>query len=732
MKNIKNTKINIIGSLTKYLYRDEYTGYSIFVLSIDDTKALDIVSQETIICKGNVPDYDYGTPINVEGIYIYNKEHNDYHIDVRRIEKISRNVALTASYLQKIDNSIDKDMAFKIANQYKDNLYDEVQNNQFLSDEMHELVPELSLINILSLIDKISASESVENVYSLLNNIGINNWQVSKKIANEYGNKACECLNNNPYIGLNYDLSFKDCDYLAYRKGIKYNDYRRIMAIIKMAFTFESSKGHMYCTESIICQLVEGFVKRNAYMQELIPTDSIISVLNSSDEFISEIDNKGYEAYYLNTQYDIEVKIAKEIKRLMDNAKKLNYDENIVNTIEKKNNITYADAQRKAFNLIKKTGVAILRGGPGTGKSTTLNGLIDALEMLNPGLNIILCSPTGRASQRMSECTNRKSSTLHKILEYHIYEGQLVHKDSSNQINADVIVVDESSMIDAEIASIFFSAIKNGSLVLLIGDVAQLPSVGYGAILNDLISSSCIPMVTLETIFRQGQESPIVINSKLITDGCTELVTNDEFQVKYCKNVLTVQKEVIDKFLSFYNCQNPYDTQILVPTKNGEAGITTLNSLIQNIVNPSSKEKKEVTFNNCKYRVNDKVIFTKNCNEYNYCNGEMGIISDISKDEIIIEVQGSNTITIPFDNLSDVQLGYAITVHKSQGSEFKNVIVSLPQTIFTTKNLLFTAVTRAKKNIVIVSEYGAIDSSINNIESLSRRTRLSDRIKGVL
>ena len=364
--------------------------------------------------------------------------------------------------------------------------------------------------------------------------------------------------------------------------------------------------------------------------------------------------------------------------------------------------------------------------------STTINGLLKAYECIHPDAKIKLCAPTGRAAQRITESTGREAETIHRLLEFRPFGKILdVGHNSDNPIDADVIVVDESSMLDIELASLFFTAIKNDTLVLIVGDINQLPSVGAGDVLHDMISSHVIPTVQLKTVYRQAGTSPIVSNANAINEGNNKFIINDDFKVDTFNSDKDIADAVIEYLKMHYDPENPFGIQVLVPSRVGDAGLNVLNSRLQAILNPTTGG---VQHGKNTFRTGDKVILTQNNYSEGYFNGDIGVVvsTDDSLGEVVIQTIGAETkqLTLSKELLDDLMLAYVMTIHKSQGSEFPEVIVVMPSrpTSMLKRNLFYTGVTRARKKVWVLECKGSIEKALQNTDTGMRRTNLIIRL----
>lgn len=399
--------------------------------------------------------------------------------------------------------------------------------------------------------------------------------------------------------------------------------------------------------------------------------------------------------------------------------------------------MNYGEQQRSAFPMVlRKKGVKILTGGPGTGKTTTILGILLAYKRMHPKDTIRLCAPTGRAAQRMAESTHMEAVTVHRLLDLKPYGDTTVCKDSSDPIDADLIVVDEMSMINIEVFDLLLEAIKTGTTLVLVGDINQLESVGAGAVLHDLLEApeSLIPRTMLTDVFRQKGDSSIISNAIRINAGITTLDERPDFQVIHTKSAEESLEQVKSLMKKLYNPEEPFSTQILCPARKGISGVENMNIALQALLNPQTKG---ITYGSIKYRLNDKVMFYKNNysissyeGEIGLYNGDIGKIVKVSESGLTVNVRNSH-YEITRDLMDNLGLSYAMTIHKSQGSEFSCIIVVMPAepTNMLVRNLFYTAVTRAKKKVYVIDESYAMETSIRIAKAGKRLTNLAEYLK---
>ena len=445
----------------------------------------------------------------------------------------------------------------------------------------------------------------------------------------------------------------------------------------------------------------------------------------------------GSEIFYNKKLYQAETRIAKNLIRLssMTDKKNQGWNPRLIEYAQTACQINYGEQQRRAFStVLSSKGLKVVIGGPGTGKTTTIKGIILAYKKIFPDNKVKLCAPTGRAAQRMAESTGMEATTVHRLLDYRPYGDSSIHKDANDPIMADLIVVDEMSMMNIELFDIFLSAIKTGTTIIFVGDTHQLEAVGAGSILKDLLEmpETITQKCELTDVFRQKGGSPIIENSMRINRGETTLETRDDFQILHKKYEEESRDKVMEIMKGLYNPDDPFETQILCPSRKGEAGITNLNTLLQQEFNPG---KKGLQYGSTKFRVGDKIMMTNN-NYDSTClfyNGDIGVIKEIHPNGMDVEIRGE-ILRIKRQMLNLVQLSYGMTIHKSQGSEFKNVVIVMPMEpkSMLVRNLLYTAVTRAKKRVIIINEGSALETSIKVDKSQSRRTTLLLQLRQML
>ena len=527
--------------------------------------------------------------------------------------------------------------------------------------------------------------QSMQNIVMFLQQYGIS-ATTAVKVHNSLGANSVELIKKNPYIlsDMVDGISFKTSDTIAFNMGLPKNSIMRIRSgIIHILRSAAYTSGHVYMPKDVL-------IEHTVYTLKVTDDEVIAAVselLSSKELFQDKVD--GIDAYYLYSYYESEYYIARRLIAMSQNTQKFTMTEEkaekAIDALEAKTNLYLAAEQRNAVVTALSAGCMILTGGPGTGKTTTINTIIKLLEDLK--LSIALAAPTGRAAKRMSQVTGYEAKTIHRLLcTQRSSEGYSIFThNEENPLPYDVIILDEVSMIDVNLMSSFLKAVKTGARIILSGDADQLPSVGPGNIIHDIIESKTIPVIQLNKIFRQAEESLIIVNAHKINHG--ELpdlsVKSSDFFFLRRKTPQDSAFTVMDLFKNrlpkSYNVNPISSIQVLSPTKKGLAGTIALNKLLQSHINPYDERRPQHVFGNITFRVGDKVMQTKNNYDMVYSrengedgmgifNGDMGIIESISvRDKCMnIVFDEDKLVEYPFTNLDELDLAYAITVHKSQ------------------------------------------------------------------
>jgi len=577
---------------------------------------------------------------------------------------------------------------------------------------------------------------SIQDIMIFLQTYGITPAYAAK-IFKQYGRDAVRMVSNNPYI-LAYEIpgmGFKKTDTIAKELGISGSDPRRLSAGILFVLNTITKDGHLFLSEQELYKYTKEMLQID---QDILLIDSINNLLKNKKIIKREIKNGVF--YYLPAVYKAEQESANIIKA-RHSAQKLFEREMLVKVFAgiQNNGVSLTELQEYAIEMSFKCNILIITGGPGTGKTTTLKSLAHAHKSI--GRRLLLASPTGRAAKRLSEVSGFNALTIHRLLDYSPKE-MLFKNNKDNPLDCDTLIIDEASMIDMNLFYSLLSALKATTTLILVGDSDQLPSVGPGSVLNELIKSDIITVVRLTSIFRQAESSDIIKNAHLINSGnmpklvvpdgqvstdCYFLSASDDLKIyTLLKNILTIG---LTKKFGFDPVK---DIQVITPMNKGSLGVIRLNEILRDLLNPSSSHKNEIQIYERNFREGDKVIQLKNNYDLDIYNGDMGIIKsiDTEEQEIVIDFF-QKEVTLQSSDLIDLSLAYAITVHKSQGSEYPCVImvVSNQHYLMLQRNLIYTALTRARQTMVFIGSSRAISIAVNNDKIKKRNTVLAELLR---
>ncbi|EIA16377.1 ATP-dependent RecD-like DNA helicase [Clostridium perfringens] len=606
-----------------------------------------------------------------------------------------------------------------------------------------------------TIIESYREQRELKNITIFLQTHGLSVNQCLK-IYKKYGASSVDTVKNNPYILCDEisGIGFKTSDKIARSLGIEIDSPFRIQSGIRYVINEFCANGHTFMPKDELIKEASNVLTVSGDIIE----ENIKNVALDRKIKLEKVNDK--EGVFTIPNYYCELGITNRILTLaISNFQDISVDvDHLILQFEKKNNITFAESQKDAIISAFQNGIEIITGGPGTGKTTIIKCIIEIFETC--GLKVLLGAPTGRAAKRMSESTGKEATTIHRMLDMGVFEKEesvFVTNADEHSLEADVVIIDEASMIDITLMNALLKSINVGTRLIIVGDVDQLPSVGAGNVLNDFIESGFTKVVRLKEIFRQGKESMIVVNAHKINKGEMPKLNEKGTDFFFIRN--DIQEGILNTIIDLINTRLPRfnsnwdklkSIQVLVPMKKGVLGVTNLNERIQNVLNPKSPYKKEKEFRSMVFREGDKVMQIKNNYSLKWTriagkgdheglgvfNGDMGFIEsiDLEGKKLSIIFDDERRVIYDFMYLDELDLAYAITIHKSQGSEFPVVIIPayMGAPLLMNRNLLYTGITRAKEMVVVVGIPKALKYMVDNTRSMERYSSLNWRIKEVI
>lgn len=606
-----------------------------------------------------------------------------------------------------------------------------------------------------TIIESYREQRELKNITIFLQTHGLSVNQCLK-IYKKYGASSVDTVKNNPYILCDEisGIGFKTSDKIARSLGIEIDSPFRIQSGIRYVINEFCANGHTFMPKDELIKEASNVLT----VSEDIIEENIKNAALDRKIKLEKVNDK--EGVFTIPNYYCELGITNRILTLaISNFQDISVDvDHLILQFEKKNNITFAESQKDAIISAFQNGIEIITGGPGTGKTTIIKCIIEIFETC--GLKVLLGAPTGRAAKRMSESTGKEATTIHRMLDMGVFEKEesvFVTNAEEHSLEADVVIIDEASMIDITLMNALLKSINVGTRLIIVGDVDQLPSVGAGNVLNDFIESGFTKVVRLKEIFRQGKESMIVVNAHKINKGEMPKLNEKGTDFFFIRN--DIQEGILNTIIDLINTRLPRfnsnwdklkSIQVLVPMKKGVLGVTNLNERIQNVLNPKAPYKKEKEFRSMVFREGDKVMQIKNNYSLKWTriagkgeheglgvfNGDMGFIEsiDLEGKKLSIIFDDERRVIYDFMYLDELDLAYAITIHKSQGSEFPVVIIPayMGAPLLMNRNLLYTGITRAKEMVVVVGIPKALKYMVDNTRSMERYSSLNWRIKEVI
>lgn len=733
------------GYVEKIVYRNPENGYTVLVLTADG---------EEITCVGNFVFVNEGEYLALIGEY---SDHSLYGEQLKvtsyEIKQPEDEVAITRYLASGAIKGIGEALAERIVKKFGEDSF------RIIEEEPERLaeVKGISQSKAQEIYRQVSEKRDTRNAVLFLQKYGVS-VNLAVKIYQQYGERLYEVIRVNPYR-LAEDISgigFRIADEIAAKAGISMDSDYRIKAGLLYCLQTALVSGHCYLPENELLLQAEELL--------LVNRDAVFRQLDTAllERKLMACKNEAEGRCIYSTQmYYMELNTA---RMLLDLNRSCIIGQELIDrrieSIQKGFSIELDDMQRLAVEEAARQGLFILTGGPGTGKTTTINSIIRFFEA--EGMEVLLAAPTGRAAKRMTDTTGMEARTIHRLLEINRNpeapaEEMRFERNEQNPLEADVIIIDEMSMVDIQLMHALLKAIPVGTRLILVGDENQLPSVGPGNVLHDIIASGQIPVIRLTKIFRQAGESHIVVNAHKINAGeAIDMDTkNTDFFLMQRDNVNDILGLIValvrDKLPKYVACE-PFDIQVLTPMRKGELGVERLNEVLQHYLNPAAENKKEKEAHGVIFREGDKVMQVKNNYQMEWeiknrfgipeqtgtgiFNGDIGIIKDINlfSERITVLFDDGRYAEYSYADLEELEPAYAVTIHKSQGSEYPAVVIPLlsgPRQLLH-RNILYTAVTRAKTCVALVGKKETISSMIQNTEEQKRHTSLAERINEIL
>lgn len=729
---------SLAGYVEHIIYRNADNGYTVLNL---------VSGEDEITCVGIFSAIAEGENIEAQGEYTEHPTYGQQFKVTSFEEKAPEDEEAIERYLGSgAIKGIGLAMAARIVRRFKEDTF------RIIEEEPERLAEIKGISNrkAMEIASQVNEKRDLRQAMIFLQQYGIT-MNLAVKVYQAYGQDVYGIIRENPYrLADDIDgVGFRTADEIAARVGIRMDSDFRVRSGILYTLLQASGEGHTYLPETELTPRASKLLNVTAeqvekqYMDLAIERKIILKQMEDQTQI------------YAASFYYMEANTATMLKRL-----NVSYDvsdaeiEQRIRGIEKKSGMTLDEHQVTAVKEAVRNGLLVITGGPGTGKTTTINTIIRYFEL--EGLEIFLAAPTGRAAKRMSETTGFEARTVHRMLELNGgAEGSGgFERDESNPLEADVIIVDEMSMVDISLMYSLLKAISVGTRLILVGDVNQLPSVGPGSVLRDIIQSHACNVVMLTKIFRQASTSDIIVNAHKINHGEGVILDNKSMDFFFLKRydadvIINVVLQLIKQKLPKFVDATPYDIQVLTPMRKGLLGVERLNGILQRYMNPPANDKVEKEYGSTVFREGDKVMQTKNNYQLAWeirtkfgltvdkglgiFNGDMGIIRQINDfaEQMIIEFDEGRMVEYPYKLLDELELAYAITIHKSQGSEYPAVVIPLlggPMMLMN-RNLLYTAVTRARKCVTLVGNEVTFRQMIQNTSQQKRYSGLCDRLK---
>ena len=729
------------GAITEIIYHNDENGYTIAVFETDT---------EYFTVVGNLPSCMKGSCYKLRGTFKVHPTYGEQFAFSEFEEVLPTSKAGIEGFLASgVVKGIGPKTAKLIVNKFGEDTLDIIEH----APEKLALISGIGMKKADAIAESYAVHREFAKVSMFFQDYGIS-ADYSLKLYKVYGADAVNLISENPYrlIEEVSGIGFKKADNIADKMGIDRESPFRIKSGIKYGLGYFVGEGNTYMPEQELCEKVAEL------LEQPIETiyENLVEMAFDGDVHIDNL--KGEKVVYLYVYYAAEQKVCRNISSISNGSIKLLKTDidSMIRQTEADTGISLSEQQKYAVKSTLTSGMSIITGGPGTGKTTIINTIINIFE--ESGFKTAIAAPTGRAAKRITETSGHYASTIHRLLEYYYAEGEDTMKFGKTEeapLEYDVVIIDEASMIDLLLMEGLTNAIKSGTRLIMVGDSDQLPSVGAGNVLRDIIESEYVQTVQLKEIFRQAEESLIVVNAHRINKGEYPFLNNkdnDFFLMERPKekDIVTLIIQLVTKRLaSYYDGIIPVkDIQVLTPMRKGLLGSITLNQELQAALNPSRKDLEERKFGDKVFRENDKVMQIKNNYQIGWkkrrdfsegqgvFNGDVGFIEKIDKEagKMTVIFDEDKYVFYDFTQLDELELAYAVTVHKSQGSEFPIVVMPISwfPPMLATRNLLYTAVTRGKSLVVLVGTENRMNAMIDNNRIKMRYSGLRDRLEALL
>ena len=735
---------SIRGYIEHIIFRNEDNGYTVLNL---------VSGEDEITCVGFFEYADEGENVELKGSYTEHAVYGDqFKVESYEIRPPEDTLSIIRYLGSGAIKGVGQALAVRIVKEFGEDTFRVIEEEP----ERLAAVKGISDRKAREIALQLSDKQELRRVMVFLSGYGISG-ALASKIYNRYGSETYRIISENPYL-LADDINgvgFKTADAIARRAGIETDSDFRIRSAITYILGVAAGEGHCYLP-------VEELTTRSVKLLEVSGDSVRTQISNLSVEqkiFIKKI--KEETAVYGKAFYYMELNCARRLKDLDITA----YEDEAdiykkLGGIERSEKKELEELQRKAVVKAVCNGLTVITGGPGTGKTTIINMIIRFFEAER--MDFVLAAPTGRAAKRMTETTGFEASTIQRLLKLRPAGkedergGFYYEMNEDNPIEADAVIIDEMSMVDLPLFNALLRAVPVGARLILVGDINQLPSVGPGAVLKDVIRSGSFNVIELKKIFRQAEQSDIVVNAHMINEGRHPALDNrstDFFFIErdnvdlILNNIIHLIREKLPKYVN----AAPYDIQVLTPMRKGSLGVESLNPIIQRYLNPADPSKKEYETDDAVFREGDKVMQIKNNYQLEWeivsrygiqvdsgtgvFNGDMGIIKEIDRlnETMVVEYDGQRRVNYPLSGIDELEHAFAVTIHKSQGSEYPAVVIPLlngPRMLFN-RNLLYTGVTRARDCVVLLGSREKVNEMIDNTDEHLRYTGLDYQISGM-